>query len=147
MIFGNRLIEKNINAGRFLAKIDDRPRVAPGTPSSALARSGGNKKEALVKRYCHADLLKYVRVEQSSLKLTFFSEHKEYEYYYYDDDDDDDDDEPDVGCEGGDCEYDYYDDEDGHGREGDEQYYEYYDETGDDSNKENKGDDYYYYYN
>lgn len=91
-------------------------------------------------------LFKYV---QGSLaySLPFFSEHKEYEYYY------DDDDEPVAGCEGGDCEYDYYDDEDSHGRDGDEQFYEYYDETGDDSDKENsdlksqnKGDNYYYYY-
>ena len=58
-IWQYRIIEKNINAGRFLAKIDDRPRVAPGPPSSGLARSGGKDKEALVKRYSDAVLLKY----------------------------------------------------------------------------------------
>ena len=132
--------------------------MAPGQRASALARSGANNKEALVKRYCDAVLLKNVFCSLA-YGLPFFSEHKEYEYYYNDDDDDHDhdDDEPDAGCEGGDCEYDYYDDEDSHVRDGDDQYYEYYDETGetgDDSDKEksdlkseNQGDDYYYYYN
>ena len=72
-----------------------------------------------------------------------YSEHKEYEYSYYDANDD-----PEAGCEGDDCGYDYYyyDDDDvhddGQGHD-DYQDYEYYEETGDDSDKE-YNDDYYY---
>ena len=139
IIFLNRIIEKNINAGRFLPKFDDRPRVAPG-PSSSLARSGGQENEALVKRYFDA-----VHLSNIMLRITspVYSEHKEYEYSYYDANDD-----PEAGCEGDDCGYDYYyyDDDDvhddGQGHD-DYQDYEYYEETGDDSDKENNADYYY----